>query len=106
MDRDSNYKSHILDGIAEIEKYTEDMNEQEFYENSMAQSAVIRQLEVIGEASKRLSDEFKQKHSGVPWKDIAGFRDKVIHHYPEVDMTIIWTILTKDLPALKTALSK
>lgn len=106
MDRDSNYKAHILDSIAEIEKYTAGMTEQDFDEYSMAQSAVIRQLEVIGEASKRLSDDFKQKYPALPWKEIAGFRDKVIHHYTEVDMVVIWSIIKKDLPLLKAELLK
>lgn len=65
------------------------------------QDAVIRQIEIIGEASKQISPELKKKHSDVPWKDISGMRDKLIHSYLGVDVESVWATVEKDLPKLK-----
>ena len=66
----------------------------------MVQVAVIRQFEVIGEASKRLSSEFKAKNSELPWKDMAGMRDKLIHEYIDVDLLVVYNTATRDVPEL------
>jgi len=75
---DTSYLHHIIDSISRIENFTEDVDENEFKTNELVQSAVIRQMEIIGEASKQLSYEVKNKFPEIPWKDIAGMRDKLI----------------------------
>ena len=67
----------------------------------MAQDAVVRNLEVIGEATKRLSAELRDKHPSLPWRQIAGLRDVLIHDYGNVDIEEVWAIVKKDLPDLK-----
>ena len=70
---------HILDSIVKIEKYF--TNKECYLKDSMIQDAIIRQFEIIGEASKNISEPFKKKYSSIPWKDIVGMRDKLIHGY-------------------------
>lgn len=73
-----------------------------FLQQSLIQDGVIRQLEVIGEAVKQLSDELRTKHTHVPWQDISGMRDKLIHGYFGVDLEKVWLTAQNDLPTLKT----
>lgn len=75
------YLSHILDALQQIEEYTRGLGDERFRANRMVQDAVIRQFEIIGEAVKNLSDDFRERNSSLPWKDLAGFRDKLIHQY-------------------------
>ena len=75
--------------------------EEEFFENKEKQYAVLRALEIIGEATKNLSDELKTKSSDVDWKNIAGMRDKLIHAYFGVNLPLVWETVKKDLPQLK-----
>ncbi len=69
----------------------------------MRQDAVLRKFEVIGEAVKQLTDSTKQRHPGIPWRQIAGMRDRLIHHYFGVDLDLMWRVTERDLPALKQA---
>ena len=101
MKKDELFISHILDCIAAIESFVKGVTEEDFMQNRLLQSAVIREIEVIGEASKNISDEFKVKHKSVPWRAIAGTRDKIIHHYFGIDLTIVWRIVKSELPELK-----
>ena len=78
---DSAYLKHMLDAILRIEKYLEHKDCQGFMENHLIQDGVIRQLEIIGEATKKISDAVKAKHPEISWKDISGMRDKLIHDY-------------------------
>ncbi len=96
------YLKHILDAVLRIEEYTQNVHKEQFKENKMMQAAVIREIEIIGEAAKRLTNEFKQKYSNVPWKQMAGMRDKVIHDYFGVDIDIVWNTVKKDIPLLKS----
>lgn len=75
------YLDHILDSIGWIEEYTEGMEGPDFLSNKLVQDGTIRQIEIIGEATKNLSKDFREKYPQVPWKDIAGMRDRLIHHY-------------------------
>ncbi|MDD3627797.1 MAG: DUF86 domain-containing protein [bacterium] len=95
------YLRHIYDAIDRIEDYTKDIEQTQFKENKMMQAAVIREIEIIGEASKRITEEFKKQHPKVPWKQMAGMRNKVIHDYFGVDIEIVWNTLKKDIPNLK-----
>jgi uncharacterized protein with HEPN domain len=95
------YLRHILDAIARIEEYVGGMDEQEFRDRTLIQDGVIRQLEIIGEAVKRLPIAFREKHPHVPWQDIAGTRDKLIHHYFGVSLEQVWLMVQRDIPLLK-----
>ena len=94
------YLDHILDCINNILAYTEGMSEESFYKNFMVQDAVVRNFEIIGEATKRISPEFKKSFPHIPWKKMAGMRDKLIHDYVHVDIETVWDAKTKDLPSL------
>ncbi|MDO8517294.1 MAG: DUF86 domain-containing protein [Nanoarchaeota archaeon] len=100
------YIKHILESIKNIEEFTKGINKEKFSNDNLRQNAVIRQLEIIGEASKNLSEEFKNKYKFVEWKLIAGFRDKLIHHYFGVELERVWNVIEKDLPDLKKKIEK
>lgn len=91
----------ILEAIGRIERYVGTMTLEEFLENTEKQDAVVRNLEIIGEAVKNISAEFRRKHKDVEWSQIAGFRDKLIHHYFGINRTILWDVVQDKLPKLK-----
>lgn len=95
------YLRHIADAISRIERYVRNTSHDEFQANQLVQDGVIRQIEIIGEATKRLSKEIKEKHPSIEWKDIAGMRDKMIHDYLGVDIDAVWDTVKRDLPILK-----
>ena len=98
------YIQHILDSISWIEKYTENVTIEKFLTEHLIQDGVIRQLEIIGEASNKTPEEYKTKHSDIPWKDIIGMRNKLIHGYFGVDIEAVWNTAQKDIPELKIKL--
>jgi len=105
MDKDDLiFIEHILDSINKIEKYVLDKTIHEFVDNELIQDAVIRNFEIIGEATKHLSDSFRNKHSEVPWKKISGMRDILIHDYLGIDIYSVWETIEKDIPELKKQL--
>ena len=92
---------HILDAIEEIEQYIDGVSEEEFLKNSEKKFATIKQVEIIGEACNKISDEIKNTHSDIAWHQIIGFRHISIHEYHNVSFNIVWGIATKDIPVLK-----
>jgi len=101
MKNDYLYIDHIIESINKIESYTKNLTKREFSKNDLVQDAVIRNFEIIGEASKKVSKDLKQTFHKISWKDISGMRDKLIHDYMGVDVEVIWTTIKKDLPVLK-----
>jgi len=98
-----NYKVYIQDikqAITKIEKYTKNLSFTEFKNNDLVIDAVVRNLEIIGEAAKRIPNQAKQKAANIEWKKIAGLRDILIHEYFGVDLEIIWDIIKNKLPQL------
>jgi uncharacterized protein with HEPN domain len=100
MNDDRVYLKHILDAIERIESYVS-VGHGTFMSTSHWQDATIRQLEIIGEATKRLSQDLRTRYDEVPWRRIAGLRDVLIHNYMGVDLVAVWEITQRDLPVLK-----
>lgn len=98
--------AHIRDALQQISRYTDGMDNEAFLGNRMVQDAVIRQFEIVGEATKNLSDVFRERYPLLPWKDLAGFRDKLIHQYFGVDLSTVWQSVVDDVPVLLDALLK
>ncbi len=91
----------ILECIEKIEDYIDDLTEKEFEDNSEKQDAVIRRIEIIGEAVKNISKGTKEKYPDIQWREIAGMRDVVIHQYFGVTIGLVWRVATSDIPNLK-----
>lgn len=100
------FLAHILESIGEIEKNIAGMTADQFLKSVTIQDAVNRRVEIIGEAVKNLPNSFKIKHKEIPWKQIAGMRDILIHEYFGVDNDLVWKIATKDIPKLKEQISE
>ena len=100
------YLKHILDAINLIEEYLKGRVSDGFMKNRMLQDAVVREIEIIGEASKSLSTKLRDKYSEISWKQIAGMRDKLIHSYFGVDLEVVWDTINKDIPHIKPLIIK
>jgi uncharacterized protein with HEPN domain len=98
--RERDYLADILEAIQRIQEYTDGLKDEAYYADYKTQDAVVRNLEVIGEAAKNISEDFRTEHLQVPWRDLAGVRDKLIHQYFGINQEIVWQIIQKDLPAL------
>lgn len=92
----------ISEATRRLEIYSQEMDYGAFLEDIKTQDAVIRNFKIIGEAAKNITDDFKEKYQNI--KDLAGIRDKLIHHYFGLNLEIVWTIIEEDLPILKKEL--
>ena len=100
------FLSDILKSINSIEKFTKGFTIEKFLNAEMEQFAVIRSLEIIGEAAKNVNEEFKKSNPLIPWKSINGFRNILVHEYFDVDMEAVWNVIITDLPLLKKEVKK
>lgn len=96
------YLQDILESIGHIQRFLEGVSEDKFYKNVEKQDAVLRRLKIIGEAVKHLPDEIREDHSDVPWRQITGMRDIIIHEYFGITLEMIWVVATEDILDLKT----
>ncbi len=99
---DNIFLIHILDSISKIEQYLDGIEKEEYDKNTLIQDGVIRQLEIIGEAAKNISSALRESNTQLPWQDMAGMRDKLIHHYFGIDAELVWETAKNDLPFLKS----
>ena len=107
MNNKSNlYLDHILDSCRNIIEFTKDIDFQTFINKRIIQSAVIRELEIIGEATKSLPDDIRKHSKDIPWKKLAGMRDKLIHGYFTVDLKEVWNTVKNDISILKSGIEK
>lgn len=104
MKDDSVYLIHVLECIKQIEEYTINGRE-EFMNSRLIQDAVIRNIEIIGEATKQVSPGLRNEHPEIPWKEMAGMRDVLIHDYMGVDLQIVWNVVAHNLAEMKDHLS-
>jgi len=95
------YINDIQESIEKIEEYTKGITLEEFLRNTQIQDAVLRRLEIIGEAVRNLPKDFKEKQTGIPWDMIAGMRNVVAHEYFGVNVKRVWKTIEKDIPELK-----
>jgi len=100
MKKDEFYLNHIIDSMEHIESFISG-GKDEFFKSRLIQDAVIRNLEIIGEAVKKLSMDLRMQYNHIPWREMAGLRDVLIHEYFGVDLKIVWGVVEKELPRLK-----
>lgn len=100
------FMEDISESIKLIEEYIGNISKIALDKNQGLKDSIIRRLEIIGEATKNVPDDFREKYPEVPWKKIAGLRDIIIHAYFNIDLDIMWDIIKKDLPDLKEKILK
>lgn len=100
------YLNHILECISRINFYVDGFDEDLFVQNILVQDAVIRNFEVIGEAVKKLDADFRSKYPNIPWRNIAGMRDKLIHDYIGVDIWAVWGVVEEIIPDFEKQLKE
>ncbi len=109
MKDDQVYIKHILEAIQSAEEYIAPIIRYDDFlsrENKAFRDAIVRQLEIVGEATKNLSQDFRFNHNEIPWRKVAGMRDSLIHDYGNVDLKVVWTTMKEDIPILKELLLK
>lgn len=107
MTREHNlFVKDILDAIKDIEEFVGDMDFNEFCNDNKTRSAVVLKIEIMGEAVKNLPKEIRSKYKKIPWKDMAGMRDKISHFYFGIDYKIVWKVVKDRLPEIKPAIEK
>ena len=107
MKRELNlFLKDILESIYNIELFSKGLTLEKLSKSKLKQSAIVRQIEIIGEAAKNIPNSFRNDHQSIPWKDIAGMRDVIIHGYFKVDLNAVWKVIKEDLPILKRKIKK
>ena len=100
------YLKDILTAMDAIEQFVKGLDVESFKNNDIVSSAVIRKFEIIGEATKGIEEEIKQKYSAIPWKDMAGMRDRLIHFYFGIKYELVWETIKKEIPKIKPLIKK
>lgn len=100
------YLQDIAEAVNDIEAFTRGLTCAAFAGDRKTINAVVRSVEIIGEAAKKLPPSLKNRHAAIPWKKMAGMRDKLIHEYFGIDLDILWQTVKKDIPALKSAIGR
>jgi uncharacterized protein with HEPN domain len=103
--RDASYLEHMLEAIARIRSYVGRKRRTGFLGDTLLQDAVIRNIEIVGEAAGRVSPEFSARHADIPWREIVGMRHRLIHGYLKVNLETVWQAIERDLPALERRLA-
>ena len=99
--RDKSRLEHILQAIERINRYTKGKTFDDFIADDMMYYAVVKNIEILGEASNMLTEEFRQAHPNTPWKQVNGMRNYIVHEYFQVDNTVVWDVIKHDLPVLE-----
>jgi uncharacterized protein with HEPN domain len=100
------YLKDILAAMDAIEQFVERVEFENFKNDDMKSSAVIRKFEIIGEATKNIPEEIKQKYPAIPWKDMSGMRDRLIHFYFGIKHELVWETIKKEIPKVKPSIKK
>lgn len=100
------YLLHMLDELEFIRQSTDGVTEEAFLANPLLQHGIVRAIEVLGEAVKNISDPFRDAHPEIPWRDIAGMREKFIHGYFEIELDLVWDIVQRDVPDLQQKIER
>lgn len=107
MKRDVNlFIEDILESINAIKDFSKDMNNEELEINRLKQSAIVREIEIIGEAVKNIPKDFKDKHKEIEWRKISGMRDIIIHSCFRIDLNAVWNVIKKDIPILEKQMKR
>lgn len=102
MDKDDTvYLKHIRDAAVKIEHYLKGINKEKFLQNSLIQDAVSHEVQIIGEAVRHISSDFRRRYPNIAWRDIASMRSKIVHDYFGINLKIVWNAATKQVPKLK-----
>lgn len=104
--RDLTFVKHIVESVDAIEQFTSGITKSDFLNSLKTQDAVVRRLEIIGEATKNISKTFLRKYPDVPWQKMARMRDRLIHHYFGVDVKVVWSVVKKEIPSLKKQIQR
>lgn len=100
------YLQDIVDSIDDIETFAKNMTYENFSKDKKTINAVVRSIEIIGEATKKLPTSFRNKYPSIPWGKMAGMRDKLIHEYFGIDLEILWNVIKKDIPSVKPVIKQ
>ncbi|KKQ75378.1 MAG: hypothetical protein US96_C0012G0007 [Candidatus Woesebacteria bacterium GW2011_GWB1_38_5b] len=95
------YLNHVIKACEEIASFIKSINKEQFLHDSLIQNAVLHQLSILGEALNNTSNQFKTNHSEIPWREIVGMRNIVIHDYDRVNVEVVWNTVSRDIPQLK-----
>ncbi|MBU4075980.1 MAG: DUF86 domain-containing protein [Euryarchaeota archaeon] len=104
MQRDKEYMLDILEAAKLAIQYIDEKTREEFFSNTQYQDAVIRRIEIIGEAARRISEETQAAYPEIPWSDLISMRNVMIHEYDDIDIWIVWETVKNDLPLLVDSL--